>query len=84
MFSIPLSFIIFLYALFVLLTLIFATINIYHLVSTGMLNLLSFSVSALVVLFMVAVIAITGIYLGTLDTAQAFVLFDTTPTQLGF
>lgn len=78
MFSISLSFLVILYALFVLLTFVFAAINIYHLVSTGMLNLVSFSMSAIVVLLMFAVLGITGIYISTIDTSQALTLFGNT------
>ncbi|OGL88849.1 hypothetical protein A3H75_00980 [Candidatus Uhrbacteria bacterium RIFCSPLOWO2_02_FULL_51_9] len=84
MFSISLSFLVLLYVIFVVLTLVFAVINIYHLVSTGMLTLLSFSVSGLVVLLMFALIATTGIYVGTLDTTQTFTLFNSVSVPVGF
>lgn len=80
MLSIPLSFFVIIYALFTLVTLIFAFINIYHIVSAGMLNLLSFSISALAVLLMAAIIALTGMFVGSLDLGQAAVLFKNTPT----
>ena len=75
MFSISLSLFVILYAIFVLLTFVFAAINIYHLVSTGMLNLMSFSFSALIVLLMFVVLGVTGIYISTIDTTQAITLF---------
>ncbi|MBI4098454.1 MAG: hypothetical protein HY437_00280 [Candidatus Magasanikbacteria bacterium] len=84
MLTIPLSLFVILYAIFVVLTLVFAAINIYHLVSTGMLTLLSFSVSGLVILVMFAVIATTGIYMGALDTAQTFTLFDSISVPAAF
>ncbi len=84
MFSLSLSFFVILYAIFVVLTLVFAAINIYHLVSTGMLNLLSFSISGLVALLMFAVIATTGIYVSALDTTQTFTLFDSASVPIGF
>lgn len=80
MLSIPLSLFIIIYALFALITLIFAFINIYHIVSAGALNLLSFSVSAIVVLGMVGIIVLTGMYVGILDVGSAAIFFETVPT----
>jgi len=76
MFSLPFSFFVILYALFVLVTLSFALINIYHIVATGTLSLLSFFVSALVVLLMLGVIIATSIFLGAIDLSQTFTLFN--------
>lgn len=76
MFSIPLSLFVLLYALFALVTLIFAFINIYHIVSTGTLTILSFGISALVVLLMLGIITITGIFIGALDLSQGAALFE--------
>ena len=80
MFSIPLSFFVIIYGLFALVTLIFAFINIYHIVNAGALNLLSFSVSALAALLMFGIIVITGIFVSSLNLGQAAVLFENTPT----
>ena len=80
MFSIPLSFFVIIYGLFALVTLIFAFINIYHIVSAGALNLLSFSVSALTVLLMFGIIVITGMFVSSLDLGPGAVLFENTPT----
>lgn len=79
MFSLSLSLFVIIYALFALVTLIFAFINIYHIVNAGALNLLSFSISALAVLLMAAIIALTGMFVGSLDLGQAAVLFENTP-----
>lgn len=76
MFSIPLSLFVILYALFALVTLMFAFINIYHIVSAGTLTVLSFGISALVVLLMIGIIAITGIFVGALDLSQSAVIFE--------
>lgn len=76
MFSIPISFFVLLYTLFALITLLFAFINIYHIVSTGTLTVLSFGVSALVVLLMIGIIAITGIFVGALDLSQSAVILE--------
>lgn len=76
MFSIPLSLFVIIYALFALVTLIFAFINIYHIVSTGTLTVLSFGISALVVLLMIAIVVITGIFVGALDLSQGSTLFE--------
>lgn len=80
MFSLSLSLFVIIYALFALITLIFAFINIYHIVSAGTLNLLSFSVSAFAVLLMIAIIALTGMFVSSLDLGQAAVLFENAPT----
>lgn len=76
MLSLPLSFFVIIYALFALVTLSFAFINIYHIVSTGTLTLLSFSLSAFVVLLMIGIIAVTGIFVGALDLSQGAVIFE--------
>lgn len=76
MFSIPLSIFVLLYTLFALVTLIFAFINIYHIVTTGTLTVLSFGISALVVLLMLGIIVITGIFIGALDLSQGATLFE--------
>lgn len=78
MFSVPLSIFVIIYALFALVTLMFAFINIYHIVSTGTLTVLSFGVSALVVLLMIGIIAITGIFVGALDLSQGAIIFENT------
>ncbi|MEK7481639.1 MAG: hypothetical protein AAB633_02785 [Patescibacteria group bacterium] len=79
MLSLPLSFFVIIYALFALVTLSFAFINIYHIVSTGTLTLLSFSLSAFVVLLMIGIIAVTGIFVGALDLSQGAVIFESVP-----
>lgn len=76
MFSVPLSIFVIIYALFALITLMFAFINIYHIVSAGTLTVLSFGISALVVLLMIGIIAITGIFVGALDLSQGAVIFE--------
>lgn len=76
MFSIPLSAFVIIYALFALVTLMFAFINIYHIVSTGTLTVLSFGVSALVVLLMIGIIAMTGIFVSALDLSQGATIFE--------
>lgn len=75
MFELPLSIFIIIYALFVLMTFVFALINIYHIVAGGTLNLLSFSVTAVVILLMVGVLASTGVYLSGIDLSQTTILF---------
>lgn len=74
-----LSIFVIIYAIFALITLIFAFINIYHIVNAGVLNMLSFSVSALTVLLMIGIIAITGIFVGGLDLSQGATIFESAP-----
>ncbi len=78
MLAIPLSLFVIIYALFTLATLIFAFINIYHIVNAGALNLLSFSISALSVLLLFGIIVMTGIFVNSLNLGQAAVLFENT------
>jgi len=78
MLSIPLTLFILIYALFALLTFVFAAINVYHIIVSGTLTLLSFSVAAITVLLMVGVLVTTGIYLSSADLSQNLVLLGTT------
>ena len=73
--GIPLTLFVGIYALGVLFILIMAGINIYHIIATGTIDLVSFAVSASIVILMVIIIAFTGIYLSGTDTSQVMYLF---------
>lgn len=75
-----LSLFVIIYALFALITIIFAFINIYHIVNAGALNLLSFSISAFTVLLMTAIIALTGMFVSSINLDQGTILFENTQT----
>lgn len=74
--GIPLSIFIGIYALGVLFIAIMAGINMYHIVATGTLNLVSFAVSVSLIVLMVVVLVLTGLYLAGIDTSQALYLFN--------
>lgn len=82
--GIPLSLFVGLYAFGVLFILIMAGINVYHIAATGAIDLLSFAVSACLIILMVIVIAFTGIYLAGTDTSQILYIFGNTVGQSAF
>ena len=80
MLSISLSILVLFYILFVIFMALFALLNIYHIVASGTLSLMSFSITGLALLLMVVIVVSTGMYLSATDLSTSITILGTTPT----
>ena len=80
MLSISLSILVLFYILFVIFMALFALLNIYHIVASGTLSLMRFSITGLALLLMVVIVVSTGMYLSATDLSTSITILGTTPT----
>ncbi|MBP9731968.1 MAG: hypothetical protein KBD29_00715 [Candidatus Magasanikbacteria bacterium] len=76
MIAFPLYIFLFIYLAFLCVFIIFSTINLYHIFSTGTFTLASFTVTLVIALLAIATLYITWQQVSTVNWSQSFILFD--------
>ncbi len=76
MISFPLYFLLFAYLLFLCVFIIFSLINAYHIVSTGMLTIASFTITVITITLTATTLYFTWQHIVKIDWKQPFVLLE--------
>lgn len=76
MIAFPLYILLFIYLVFLCIFIIFSTINLYHIFSTGTFTLASFTVTLVISLLAITTLYITWQQASTIDWSQSFILFE--------